>query len=234
MGRFLVEGVHLAGAAIEASWPIECLLYSQELLTSDYGRRLIRQFRGHSEEVSGAVFESISGKENPQGILAVAQRRQRKLDTVTEFGHGAAIVSPQDPGNVGTILRTLEAVGGSSLFILDGGVDPFHATAVRAGMGASFLVPIIEVTYSKFDTWRRGLGIQLIGTSAHGFTDYRRIQPTRPWILLFGNEQKGLSAEQRQSCDTVVRLPMKGQATSLNLAVAAGILLFEYAATPSQ
>ena len=134
------------------------------------------------------------------------------------------------PGIVGTILRTLDAVGGSALYVLDGGVDPFHPTAVRAAMGASFVIPIVEAGFGEFDDWRRARGMQLIGSSAHAPTDYRGILPLEPWVLLLGNEQKGLSEVQQKACDVVVRLPMRGHATSLNLAVASGILLFEYAA----
>ena len=92
---------------------------------------------------------------------------------------GTALASPQDPGNVGTILRTLDAVGGSALYVLDGGVDPFHPTAVRAAMGASFVIPIVETGFAEFDAWRRARGLQLIGSSAHAPTDYREIRPRR-------------------------------------------------------
>jgi RNA methyltransferase, TrmH family len=226
---FLVEGIHLVGAAIEAGWPIEVLLYSEELTISEYGGRLVEQFSGRSEEVSAPLLASVCGKDNPQGILAIAERRSQPLDSLHPAANGAALASPQDPGNVGTILRTLDAVGGSALFVLDGGVDPFHPTAVRAAMGSSFVIPVIEAGFSEFDIWRRGRGLQLIGSSAHSRTDYREIKAIPPWILLLGNEQKGLSASQQMACDVVACLPMRGRATSLNLAVASGILLFEYA-----
>ena len=230
-GHFLIEGIHPVGVAIEAEWPIEVVLYSPELLTSPYGRGLVEQFKGRAEELSGPVFASVSSKENPQGILAIAKRRNQGLDSAKPESCGAALVSPQDPGNVGTILRTLDAVGGSALYVLDGGVDPFHPTVVRAAMGASFAVPIVEASFADFDAWRRGRGLQLIGSSAHAATDYRGIRPLVPWVVLMGNEQKGLSGDQQQACDVVVRLPMLGRASSLNLAVAAGILLFAYVNT---
>jgi TrmH family RNA methyltransferase len=227
---FLVEGIHLVGAALEAGWPIECLLYSPELLRSDFGERLLGQFGGRSEAVSAAAFEGTSAKENPSGILAIARRRPTALDSILASGFGAALVSPQDPGNVGTILRTLDAVGGSALILLEGGVDPFHPTSVRAGMGASFVIPVIEASLDDFDAWRRRCGFHVVGSSSHALTDYREVRPAQPWILMLGNEQKGLSEDQQRLCDVVVGVPMKGRAKSLNLAVASGILLFEYAA----
>ncbi len=225
-----MEGIHLVGAAIEARWPIEVLLYSRELLTSPYARDLVEHFSGRAEEVSAEVFESLSNKQNPLGILAIAERRFQDLDLLKVSKCGAAVASPQDPGNLGTILRTLDAVGGSALFVLNKGVDPFHPTAVRAAMGASFEIPIVDASFDEFDGWRRAHGVHLIGSSAHALTDYRDVHPSAPWVLLLGSEQKGLSDIQQHACDVVVRLPMRGHGTSLNLAVAAGILLFEYAA----
>ncbi len=119
---------------------------------------------------------------------------------------------------------------GLRLFVLNRGVDPFHPTAVRAAMGASFQIPMIEARFEEFDAWRRTHGVQLVGSSAHALADYRDIRPRAPWVLFLGSEQKGLSDVQQHACDMVVRLPMRGHGTSLNLAVAAGILLFEYAA----
>lgn len=216
------------GAAIEAGWPVDLVLYTQDVLDSDYGRALVERFEGRLEEVSAEVLESLSEKDNPQGILAIAQRRFQKLGTMQPPAYGAALANPQDPGNVGTILRTLDAVGVSAMFLLDGGVDPFHPTAVRAAMGSTFVIPVIEITFSEFDAWRRERGLQLIGSSARALTDYREVNPTPPWVLLLGNEQKGLSEAQQRACDAVARLPMQGHASSLNLAVAAGILLFQY------
>jgi TrmH family RNA methyltransferase len=226
---FLVEGVHLVGAAIEAGWPFEFVLYSGDLLTSNFGRGLVAGLGSRAEEISAPIFESIAGKENPQGIMGIARRRHVTLDSLPTPEYGAAVTSPQDPGNLGTILRTLDAVGGSALFVLDGGVDPYHPTAVRAGMGATFVIPTVEAEFDEFDRWRRARGLQLIGSSAHATTDYREIRPSTPWILLMGSEQKGLSESQQRACDTVANLPMRGRATSVNLAVAAGVLLFQFA-----
>lgn len=215
-------------------WPIEIILYSHELFASDYGRRLVEQWRGRAEEVAPPILASLCGKDNPQGILAIAQRRRPSLGTLEPSSCGVALARPQDPGNLGTVLRTLEAAGGSALYVIGGGVDPFHPTAVRASMGACLVLPIVEAGPDEFHAWRRARGIQLIGSSAHAETDYRDTRPTSPWVLMLGNEQKGLSASEQEACDVVVRIPMLGRATSLNLAVAAGVLLFEYSRARSQ
>jgi TrmH family RNA methyltransferase len=180
------------------------------------------------QPVSAQVMESLADKENPQGILAIVHQRQMQINELDPITTAAALVSPQDPGNVGTILRTMDAVGVDALFLLDGGVELYHPTVVRSSMGTLFWKPIIQTTFDVFAQWSRHGNYQLIGTSAHGDVDYQTLVPKVPWILVLGSEQKGLSAAQTKACDVTVSLPMKGRVSSLNLAVAAGILLYQY------
>jgi TrmH family RNA methyltransferase len=226
-GLFLVEGIHHVGEAVDAGWQVDSILYAPDLLTSDFARDLIARVSSSTPQpVSAQVMESLADKENPQGILAIVHQKHTRLDELPPFRLGVAIVSPQDPGNVGTILRTLDAVGGDVLFIIDGGVESYHPTAVRASMGTLFWKPIVHASFSEFFDWTRNGKYQLIGTSARAETDYRSLVPKAPWVLLLGNEQKGLSAGQIAACDVTVSLPMRGRVSSLNLAVAAGILLY--------
>jgi RNA methyltransferase, TrmH family len=227
-GLFLVEGIHPVGEAVEAGWKIESLLYAPETLTSKFARDLISRVSTNPQPVSAQLMESLSDKENPQGILAVVHQRKMNLGELGPIRYGAAIIAPQDPGNVGTILRTLDAVQANALFLLDGGVDPYHPTSVRASMGTIFWTPIIQSSFMEFVEWSRNGGFRLIGTSAHAEMDYRKLKPDHPWIILLGSEQKGLSPEQLEFCDPVISLPMGGRASSLNLGVAAGIFLYQW------
>jgi RNA methyltransferase, TrmH family len=227
-GLFIVEGLHHVGEALEAGWNIDSILYSPDLLTSDFGRDLISHITPAAQPVSAQVMESLADKDNPQGILAVVHQRLTRLDNLGSVRIGAAVVSPQDAGNVGTILRTLDAVGADVLFLLDGGVDPYHPTSVRASMGTIFWKPIVQTSFNEFIIWSRGFDHQLIATSAHSQQNYLELKPNAPWILLLGSEQKGLLPEQIKACDVSVSLPMRGRASSLNLAVAAGILLYQF------
>ncbi len=227
-GLFMVEGLHPVGEALEAGWEIEWILYSPDILISDFGRELVSRGSAIARPVSGLVMESLADKENPQGILAVARQRHLRCQDLVSLRAGVAIVSPQDPGNVGTILRTLDAVGGDGLFLLEGGVDPFHPTSVRASMGAIFWKPVVQTSFKEFVTWSQGLGVQRIATSAHAQQNYLDLIPSPGWVLVLGNEQKGLSPEQIGACDGNVSLPMRGRASSLNLAVAAGIFLYQF------
>src|SRR5688572_27565851 len=228
-GLFLVEGIHHVGEAFEADWEVESIVYAPDLLTSDFALDLILRQTSRPRPVSAHVMESLAGKENPQGILAVVHQKQAKFSDIKLPRTAVALVSPQDPGNVGTILRTLDAVGGDALFLLDGGVELYHPSVVRASMGAIFWKPIIQASFDDFARWTREGGHQLIGTSTRGAVDYQTLMPKIPWILVLGNEQKGLSAEQMQACDVTVSMPMKGRVSSLNLAVAAGVLLYQFA-----
>ena len=227
-GLFLVEGIHHVGEAIEAHWDIETVLFASDLLTSKFARDLVSQLGPTSQPVSAQVMESLADKENPQGILAIAHQKRTRFEKIKGLRSGVALVTPQDPGNVGTILRTMDAVGIDVLFLLDGGVELYHPTAVRSSMGTLFWKPIIQTSFREFVEWARQGSIQLIGTSAHGDVDYQTLVPKAPWILVMGNEQKGLSAEQTKTCDVTISLPMKGRVSSLNLAVATGVLLYQY------
>lgn len=230
-GLFVVEGIRPVGEALEAKAEVQYLCYAPDLLESPFAQELIAResARGlRCYALAPDVFRSLAEKENPQGILAVVRRAHSKLDTLKPDTHPwlVALVAPQDPGNIGAILRTVEAVGASGLLLLEGGADPYHPNAVRASLGALFWMPVVSATFAEFVTWATAQGYHLYGTSAHGPEDYRTVAYTRPLILLLGSEQKGLLPEQAAACQHLVRLPMKGKVTSLNLAVAAGVMLY--------
>lgn len=229
-GLFLVEGLHHIGSVLEAGWEVDTLFYAPDLLTSDFAASLLeaaRRIGSAPQPVSTNVMESLAEKDNPQGILAAVVQRELGLDNASVINTAAALVSPQDPGNLGTILRTVDAVGADALFLLDGGVDLYHPTCVRASMGTLFWKPVIRADFSTFAKWAKERKMQLIGTSAHGRIDYATVDlGDVPWCLVLGNEQKGLADEQIAACDMTVSLPMRGKVSSLNLSVAAGVLLY--------
>lgn len=243
-GLFLVEGIRHVGEAVEAAEQrgrdearpgpqIESIFYAPDLLTSDFARSLVAEQAARGVAcypVTAEVFDSLADKENPQGILAVVREHSTRLEDLTaaNFPWGVALVAPQDPGNIGTILRTIDAVGASGLLLLDSSADPYHPGAVRASMGAVFWYPLVSVRFEAFSAWARQHGYAVIGTSAHGSRDYREVDTYPiPRILLMGSEREGLSPEQTAACTDLLRLPMRGRATSLNLAVATGVMLYE-------
>jgi TrmH family RNA methyltransferase len=231
-GLCIVEGIRQVGEAIEAGVDIEALYYSPDLLESQFAHQLVESqtkagIPGYACSVE--VFRSITDRENPQGILALVRLPRRRLDELQpeNFPWGVALVEPQDPGNVGSILRTIDAVGASGLILLDNSVETTHPTLVRASMGSMFWYPVVRASFAEFARWVQSGGFAVIGTSAHAELDYREVTDyPLPLILLMGSEREGLSTEQKAVCTRMVRLPMRGKGTSLNLAVATGILLY--------
>jgi len=229
-GLFLVEGIHPVGEAVESGWEIDSVFYTEDILASRFGSDLISKASNKLQSVSSRVLESLSEKDNPQGIIAVVHKKTASLSDIAVLNCGVAVVSPQDPGNVGTILRTLDAVAADGLFLLDGGVDPYHPTSVRASMGALFWKPIVQTSFRELMDWSHQHGVQLIATSAHAEMDYRAFKPGPRWILILGSEQKGLDHGQIEACDAAISVPMRGRSSSLNLAVAAAVLLYQFLA----
>ncbi len=230
-GRFLVEGLTHLQAALEAGPWLETLFWSPERLVSEAGRALVKAARAAGVEiveVAAPALDSLSPKEHSQGVVGVARQRWRALAELDPTAHPwlVAVVQPQDPGNLGAIWRTLDAVEAHGPILVDGGVDPFHPTAVRASMGALFWHPPIAARWHELTAWAAERGYGLVGSSARGTVHYRRAPYPWPVVLLLGNERRGLSPEQRAACDLVVRIPMGGHMRSLNLAVAAGLLLY--------
>ena len=231
-GLYVVEGIRHVAEAVDLGAPIEYLVYSPELLTSPFARELVEKQRAAGLQIHSAtstVFATLSERENPTGLLAVVRQQRRRLDDFTpaNLSWGVALVSPQDPGNLGTILRTIDAVGASGLLLLDSGVDPYHPSAARASLGSLFSVPLAVATFAEFAGWAASHAYHLYGTSAHGDIDYLAVpRYERPAILLLGSETIGLTPDQTAVCERLIRLPMRGRATSLNLAVAAGVMLY--------
>jgi TrmH family RNA methyltransferase len=229
---FLAEGIRHVGEAVEAGAFIEAIYYAPELLRSEYAQELVGSQAAAGVAcyaVSIEVFEGIAEKENPQGILAVVRQPQPRLDDLNpqNFPWGVALITPQDPGNLGAILRTIDAVGASGLILIDSSVDLYHPSAVRASMGTIFWYPAVQASFDEFRAWALRNAYHVYGSSARTKRDYLAAGLYHsPRILLLGSEREGLSDAQRQACEVIVGLPMRGRASSLNLSVAAGVLLY--------
>ncbi|HKJ26028.1 MAG TPA: RNA methyltransferase [Anaerolineales bacterium] len=231
-GVFIVEGIRHVGEAVEAGASIEYILYAPDLLTSEYAYNLLTHVKLTNTPVfttTPDIFSYVADKDNPQGILAVVQHNLKPLAALNteNLSWGVAIFSPQDPGNLGTILRTLDSAGAYGLIVINQGTDIFHPTAVRASMGTLFWKTVAYTNQQEFAEWVQEQHYHIYGTSAHGREDYAAIQYQRPALLLLGSEREGLTEEQVDLCNTLIRLPMRGRATSLNLSIAAGIMLYE-------
>lgn len=242
-GLFYVEGLRIVGEVAEHAGggraaagrraEIETLVVAPELLKSDFGRQLVaaQQSQGVPVmEVSSEVFQRISLKEGPQGIAAVVRQRWTPLDAVQlneQSGIWVALDSVADPGNLGTILRTLDAVGGQGVILLDQSTDPYDPSAVRASMGALFSLSLVKASLAEFAGYKHARGWTVVGTSDKARTDYHAYRYPQPLIVLMGSERQGLQEQHLALCDEVVSIPMLGKSDSLNLAVATAVVLYE-------
>jgi len=230
--QFFIEGIRIVGEAVQMGADIETLVYAPSLLKSRFAVELVReqQERGIScLEVSPDVFKSLSVKDGPQGIGAIVRQRWESLVQVIvqPYDLWIALDAAQDPGNIGTILRTGDAVGCTGLILLGNSADPYDPGALRASMGAIFSQRLIKAPFDDFVQWKQRHTLSVIGTSDAAATDYRATSYHRPIVLLMGSEREGLSQSQQSVCDRMVQIPMVGRSDSLNLAVATGIVLYE-------
>jgi TrmH family RNA methyltransferase len=181
-------------------------------------------------ELTAAQFGGISFKENLQGIGAVVRPRLQTLADVVPDRRSlgwVALATVGNPGNLGAILRTCDAVGCAGIILLGETTDPYHPSAVRASMGAVFSQRLVRAELAAFGRWARDQGWVVAGTSPAAGVEYRQAVYPRPVVLLMGSERLGLSPEQQALCDLLVRIPMIGTGDSLNLAVATGVVLYE-------
>lgn len=232
-GLFFVEGIRLVVEAIDKGVGIDMLIYSPQLLVSEFAESRIEKFAnqgGNVIEVSDQVFQTLAKKEHPQGIAAVVQQQWNYLTEIeiSPNNNWVVLETIRDPGNLGTILRTLDGIGGAGVILLDDCCDPYGATATRASMGAIFTQNIIKATFEEFALWKMENDIQLVGTSDHkGQTHYREYAYSNPVMLMMGSERSGLPKKHLELCDGIVRIPMEGSCDSLNLSIATGIVLYE-------
>lgn len=231
-GLFFVEGVRLVGEAVQLGADIESLVVAPELLISPFARELVAaQASGPARiiEVSAEVFAGLSQKDGPQGVAAVVRQRWVDLaDVRLDRPPGwVALVEPADPGNLGTIVRTADAVGAAGVILIGHATDPYDPAALRASMGAIFAQRLARASFAAFADWKRARGAFLVGASDKAATHYQDLIYPQPVVLLMGSERQGLSPDQQALCDQMVHLPMRGRSDSLNLAVATGVLLYE-------
>jgi TrmH family RNA methyltransferase len=233
-GLFYIEGIKPVGDALSSGWDIKSIIIAPGLLKSDFAQELIKKSEALNLEIISTdkeVFESISDKDGPQGIGAVVHCQTVTLDCVNEMGGiWVGLDSVQDPGNLGTILRTIDSSGARGIILIGSSADPFSIEAVRSSMGAIFSVKIITTAIEKFLLWKAKSETILVGTSDKAGLDFRDARYQEDMILLMGSEQKGLNPALMDACSTMVSIPMRGKSDSLNLAVATGIILYEITA----
>ena len=230
----LVEGYRQLRAALDGGARVREVYAAPALLLGEDDRRLLavaEQRGARVFELSPAAFASIAGGVRADGLAALVARPP------TGFGRLELSASPlvlvaeavERPGNLGTIVRSAAAAGADAVMVCDGRTSPFHREAVRGSVGTVFQIPVAEAPGEQAITWLRERGVRIVAATPDGMWPYREADLGGPLAIVVGNERYGVTSRWLEAADETVRIPMAGPADSLNVAVAAGVLLFEAA-----
>jgi TrmH family RNA methyltransferase len=230
---FMAEGLKLVIDALDLGWSIRTLVFAK----AGRGNAAIEKVAARTVAAGGTVLEvservlvAITRRDNPQMVVGIFSQKFLPLKDVRvqEGDVWVALDRVRDPGNLGTVIRTVDAVGAKGVILVGETTDPFSVETVRATMGSIFAVPLAKATPETFLAWRKSFPGLVAGTHLKGAVDYRSVDFSKgPVLLMMGNEQQGLPDNLAESCDRLLRIPQAGRADSLNLAVATGIMLFE-------
>jgi RNA methyltransferase, TrmH family len=232
-GLFIAQGASVIVSARDAGWTPRILVY--QLGTAERGiylqlDRWAEKAQAERLEVGAAVLGKLAATDNPQTMLGVFEQRwhappqPRSLATDDVW---LALEAPRDPGNLGTITRTVEAVGARGIILIGAACDPFSPESVRASMGSIFAVPFVRLSEDQFKNWVKGWQGDVIGTHLASTTDFRSVLYRGPSLLIMGSEGPGLSQQLAEVCTQLVKIPMAGKLDSLNLAIATALTLYQ-------
>lgn len=233
-GLFLVEGLRAMSEAVQTGRSIEALIYCEQFLRSERACRLITAFPPERLwRVSEAIARRLSEHDMPGEVFGVYRKLDITLDELPAGGNHFFVVldQPNDPGNLGTIVRTADGAGANGLIILEPAVDIYHPTAVYAAVGSLFSIPIARASQAEFlawyaRTWAMRPEAWIVATIPEAEQEYSALDKLeRPLFVLFGNEQHGITPELRARSTIQVSIQMRGRADSLNLACAAAVII---------
>ncbi len=236
-GTFMAEGLKLVSDAVEKGWNVKTLVFGKSLASEIELKQRVDMLAakvlakgGDILEVSNKVLSTITKRDNPQMVVGIIEQKWQPLEQVKPGRNGfwIALDRVRDPGNLGTIIRTADAVGADGVLLIGQVTDAFAIEAVRATMGSIFHMPLVHTDMPQFLTWRQNWPGIIVGTHLKGAVDHRTIDYSeKPVMLLMGNEQQGLPDELTEVCDHLALIAMDGAADSLNLAIATGVMAFE-------
>jgi TrmH family RNA methyltransferase len=231
-GLFFIEGVRNFIEAVDHRFSVDTLLYSEKLLIQPLARKLVRRLKRAGVpfvRVAPEQFRGVSRTERASGVGAILRQRVLRLDQINLADQACwtAISNVRSSGNVGMLMRTSAATGAAGFILLGDSIDPFDPAVVRATMGALFKQALVRTNIDQLRRWVLEHNIPVTGASPDGTEDYRKVSYTRPALLMLGSERKGLTDEQGQMCNRIVRIPMVEGMDSLNVAVAGSLLMYE-------
>ena len=229
-GKIILEGYHLLAEALNAGIDIETILYTEEFTNRPINRELLaRAGQTKTVKISPRIFKAVAQTENPQGIGAIARLPHPKTHNIAGKGHLYLFLDGiQDPGNLGTIIRTAAGAAVDGIFLLPGTVEPCNPKVLRASMGGIFYLPVLPVDkIERSDKLFKNRGFQLVAADPRGDTPYYGVDFTRPSAIIIGNENRGVDEKILKKADVRAYIPLKGKIAALNAAVAASVFIFE-------
>lgn len=240
-GEFVVQGVRPITLAIEYGWQVRAVLYDADRSLSRWALDVLERLPTGHVAMAPELLGQLSGKDEevPELLLVVGLPEDDFARIAVNEGEqpflGVVFDRPTTPGNIGTIARSVDAFGGQALIITGHSADPYDPKAVRASTGSLFAVPVLRAaSHRVVIEWVEqqrdaGTPISVVGTDEEGSAEIAEAKLTGPTLLVIGNETHGLSSGWREACDSVVRIPIGGAASSLNAASAATVALYEAA-----
>jgi TrmH family RNA methyltransferase len=232
-GAFVVEGLQPVWYAVEAGWEIETLIVAPALLTHQAAWRMVEEQERSGVAVvrfGAELFRRLVDRDGPSGIAAVLRSRGGTLEDLIVRPEAVFVALHRiaNPGNLGTIIRTVDAVGGTGVILIGDSVDPYAPAAVKASMGSLFAVDVVHTPdATAFFDWASERGVAVLATSGSADEDHWSAAYEPPLAFLFGSEREGLPEELLARASRRLRIPMEGTADSLNIGVAASIMLYE-------
>ena len=231
-GECAIEGVKLVEEAIRAGLRLGGMFFSES--ARPLARKLLPQIGARVEILilPDSAFNSIVPSDNPQGVAALIKIRTVSAIQLLERADAGPIVVAaglQDPGNVGTILRSAEAFGAAGAFFIEGTVSPYNSKVLRGSAGSIFRLPVVQIASAELLPLLRQKNVRLVATSSHKGTPLPEMKWSLPLAIFIGNEGAGLSRELLHQMDETLVIPQAEQVESLNAGVAASIVLYEAA-----
>src|SRR5580698_5857181 len=229
-GECAIEGVKIIEEALRSGQHLESIFFSES--ARPLAEKLLPQINSRTEAllVPNELFKSIVPSETPQGVAALVKIRAFSSNELLDRSTvGPLIVAAglQDPGNLGTILRSAEAFGAAGIFLTEGTVSPYNSKVLRASAGSFFRLPLLRIPSAELTPLLKRAGIRLLATSSHNGTALPKIDWTLPLAIFIGNEGAGLSSDLTSQMDETLMIPQAAHVESLNAGVAASIVLYE-------
>lgn len=226
---FLIEGYREILRAVEGGVQLDSLFFCPQLFLGSNEKSLIERIEASHYQCVENVFRKISYRDRPDGLLAVAKQKHLQLEELVLKENPFLVIAEaiEKPGNLGTILRSCDAVGIDALIVSDRCTDIYNPNVVRASVGTLFTVPVVEAEGKEILPWLKAKGISIVAATPHAKINYTDAPLAGGIAIAVGTEQYGLSPLWMEQADIQVSLPMRGAADSLNVATATTVLLYE-------